>query len=705
MTILLAVLAGISLTSAVRNLAARGATQTALLDARGAPRREQLARHTLDLCVLTASAAVGAIGSWSLFGLFGLGGAPPAASWAAAAAVAAAAAGVVAAHVTRPPSASAASVSAGREPRLPAPVRTGADLALGIAAGVGLWQSTTVGLSTGSGTVVLVAAAPALATVAAAVATGRLISAASRIAEHVARRARRLPVRLAAWELARTPLKHLAPSLLCVAAIVGCGYCSAEHESWDHSVVDQAAFANGADVAVRPAAPLPLGKEASLISMPDVEAATPVETISEGDYSLVAIDARSADAVALRPDLLSAPSTELWPRLLTDPVAPLPGRPRRLRATLSTVSQPAAAIEVTATVEDATGVAYSVPFGDMAGDGAPHTAVAELGDDIAYPLHVVAVMGRLDESKETPGTTLASMTLTSLSGDGGEGGDADATDVTGWERDAMPDGPGPREGFVFTPPTTPGEVPVLATAAYLDQTGAAVGSSGEATVNGATVTTRIVGQLGAFPGTTASLVADTATLGAAVAASPADAPPVTVPTWWLRTASGEAPAGLPADAAVTTIHQTSAAALADPLSAMPQRLLRAGVPLLLVTAALGLIAAMTAAAAGAAHRDTVLAGLGTTRSQLAGLSCLLHTAVAAPAAALGAGLGTVVAALLVPRFVLAPDAGPPQPPAIVRFALPWSAGMALAVIGVVALASFAAAFRRGDPLTRTRAGD
>jgi ABC-type antimicrobial peptide transport system permease subunit len=137
---------------------------------------------------------------------------------------------------------------------------------------------------------------------------------------------------------------------------------------------------------------------------------------------------------------------------------------------------------------------------------------------------------------------------------------------------------------------------------------------------------------------------------------------------------------------------------------VPQRVLEIGAAALLLLALLGLLISLLAAAREATTRDTVLSALGMTWRQRATLACILHIAVTLPAGILGAGLGLLLSRLLVPVFVLSPQATEPQPPPVVLFAAGWPTAAAVVLVGLTALAAFAASARRRDPSATSRLG-
>jgi hypothetical protein len=772
--VLLGLLAGLALAAAVGNLIDRGAAQTALMRSRGAPAAKLAAVHLPDAALLFLAAALGTAAQGPLIGRAllrvppltptggGAGLGLPAADWLAGLCVACVAAGFLLLRAARAAPPAQVAAATGRQSAASGLARAGADLALTGLAAVALIQAANTGLTAtgtdgGSGVVLIVACAPALATAAGAALCGRLVGIAARLSERFAGRARALPSRLAAWELARTPQRHLIAALLSVAAVAGCGYAAAEHTSWERSAHDQAAFQVGADVAVDLGRPQPLAAGAALTRGQGIDASTPVFTsmlygsVPQQGPLVIGVDARTAaQTVDLRPDQADRPIPALWSAITpsAEPGLALPGRPTGL-GVQARLTGKLADPTVTLVVEDATGIAYSVPLGGLPADGAAHTLAAQIaptGSAIAYPLRLIGVSlgyqlpaltpvgadfslaaltardagssaytpvaGALDAVNAwTPGSTFSAA---------GAGGLSPPTAATrriapGLGADTrFSSGQGlaqPAGAFTLTAPVLPGTataavLPGIATAAYLRANQETVGSEVTAEVDQTPVRVQIVAQVTTFPTLTApgdqALIVDLGDLSDLAQLKGDPLAPVSL--WWLHTAHGATPPVLPVAATATNTGQSAASLTGDPLAAVPQRVLTVGAAALVLLALLGLLISLLAAAREAAARDSVLSALGMTRSQRAALGALLHTAVATPAAVLGAGLGFLLARLLVPVFTLSSQAVRPDPPATVLFAAPWSLLAAAAVVACTALAALAVSARRRDPSAASRPG-
>ncbi|MFB9390460.1 FtsX-like permease family protein [Streptomyces coeruleoprunus] len=329
----LALLAGYALLLVARLLTAGRTAETRLLLARGASRRRVASLAALEALLLALPAAVcGPLLAGPLTRLLAERGLPGGAGplldtgptpqvWLTAAAVALACAAAVAT-----PALGAARTAGGRPRTLPAPLRAGADLALLAVAAVAYWQ---LGRRTsGSGTLTadregrlgidpLLVAAPALALLAGAVLTLRLLPPAARLAERRAARGRGLTAPLAGWQLSRRPLRATGPVLLLVLA-VALGMLTIGHgASWDRSQDDQADFRAGAPVRVLGGGTEPFGRGGAYGAIPGVRAAVPAARLDFGlsggrRATVLALDtAMARDELTLRHDLADAPPDRL----------------------------------------------------------------------------------------------------------------------------------------------------------------------------------------------------------------------------------------------------------------------------------------------------------------------------------------------------------------------------------------------------------
>ncbi|HEY2577683.1 MAG TPA: FtsX-like permease family protein [Streptosporangiaceae bacterium] len=431
--LLLLVLVAGALTLASRVLATRRESESALLSARGGSRGQLVALNAAESLLLAAVAVVaGALLGGRLAALLastgplradGLSIAPdtPAAWWAAAA-TALVCVAITLGPALRPLTPEAARVRRGRPAVVAALARAGGDSALVVLAVLTGWQlrhfslagqtpygNSVLASAGGLGVDPVLAVAPALAVAAGTVVLLRLLPPLAKAGDRMAGSGRRLFGTLAVWEISRNPVRKTSVALLVVLGVATGTLALAQHESWQRSANDQAAFTAGADVRVSLPAPLPLARVGTVAHARGVTSAEPVTTVPlpATGSSLIALDARRAAAtVLLRPDLSKLPPATLW-RLLrpassaspASPAAPagiaLPGRPARLEisASLGPARARIAPTMVSLSVQDGSGAVYQIPAGPLPADGRGHDLVATLAPSrqALYPLRLLAI--------------------------------------------------------------------------------------------------------------------------------------------------------------------------------------------------------------------------------------------------------------------------------------------------------------------------
>ncbi|HEU5421023.1 MAG TPA: FtsX-like permease family protein [Streptosporangiaceae bacterium] len=432
--LILLVIAGATITVAVRLLVAAREGEMALLAARGAARRQLAARGLADALALAIPAAVAGpfLAGWLLALLtrtgplarsrLSLPPGQPAAAWLTAVVVAAGCAVIISLPwLRRPPSAVLRRVQAGRQRAIGAAVTAGADLALLVLAAAATWQlahfsaPVTTGLDGRLGADPILVAAPVLAIGAGSLVTLRLLPLAARLADRAASRSRGLTGAVAAWQLSRRPLRHPGPALLAMFAVATAVVALAMNGSWRSSATAQAAFRVGADTAVSlPASsPLPVGQVAAVTRARGVRASTPTVQAQASTPQGVIADVLAISGPAASGALaLDTAQTGLSPGRLTaalarlrpagpPPGTPVPGRPARLLVTARlrvarsalprhrsgpAIAAPALSVQLT----DAAGVAYQVTAGTLPADGRRHQLTAEIAPGLRadYPLRL-----------------------------------------------------------------------------------------------------------------------------------------------------------------------------------------------------------------------------------------------------------------------------------------------------------------------------
>jgi len=772
--LLLLVLVAGALTLASRVLAARREPESALLSARGGSRGQLVALNAAESLLLAAVAVVaGALLGGRLAALLASTGPlradglrinpDTAAAWWAATATALVCVAITLGPALRPLSPEVARARRGRPAVVAALARAGGDCALVVLAVLTGWQLrrySVLASSGGLGVDPVLAVAPALAVAAGTVVLLRLLPPLAKAGDRMAGNGRRLFGTLAVWEISRNPVRKTSVALLVVLGVATGTLALAQHESWQRSASDQAAFATGADVRVNLPSPLPLSRAGAIAHTSGVTSAEPVSVaaLPATGSSLIVLDSRRAAAtVLLRPDLSKLPPATLWRQLspAAQPGIALPGSPARLRisASLGPASSHIAPATVSLSIQDGSGVVYQVPAGTLAADGHGHDLVATLapGGQASYPLRLLAISVGYQVPLTNPHGD-ATFTVTSAAGSPARAGGfaapfATGTALRGWRTavsavlppNLYPSGASPSSGawaagpagaqrLTFGPGygevTLPGAkvpepvqatvlltaagrttpvIPAIATQSYLDVSQATVGGVVRIPVNGVTIPMRIVASVAGFPtaGPGGALIADQATVQGILAAQAA--PPLGVPQWWLATPAPGVSPGLPAGATVTSRARLAAALLADPLSVVPQQALLALAFAAALLAAAGFAVSVIADAAAGSARAALLSALGMSAAQQARLNCARELMLSVPAAAVGLLLGGLVARLLIPAVTLTTSATRPFPPVIVEFGWARAAVIAAVVAAVPAMVAAVSAARRPDPAARLRA--
>lgn len=754
-TLLLLLPAAGALALAARLLARHRDEESALFSARGAA-RWQLARPALAEAVLigAVAAVAGAFAGARLAGLLAdtglLRGAGlrlsgmPAEVWWSVLPVLVLCVVIMLWSALRPAAPGVARARRGRQAALATAAETGGDIALLALAALAVWQlrdysAVAPSASGGTGIDPVLAIAPALALAGISLIPLRLLPVLVRGLNRVTTSSKRLGAALASWEISRHPVRQAGPVLLAVLAVATGTLALAQYQSWRQSAQDQAAFATGADVRVDTPAQVPLGKVTAVSRAPGVTAATPLTSVPSGSGgNLLVLDARTAPAtVLLRPDLSPGPAAALWRQITPSPPeagVALPGRPARLEITASLLprsaggrrsgsaggqrsgsagGQPGEA-SASVSVQDASGVIYSVPAGTLPADGGDHGLIAVLSAtrQADYPLRLLGLSltylmphgAPAPAGKPGPaGTGPAGLAITGIAVAPAATGAFAAPFANGgalaaWRSAA------PSPGLVtLTAPVPAGAVPAIATRAFLSTGHIGVGAVISVPVGAASVPVRIVAEVAGFPTVTApggALVADQAAMQDALI-SRSD-PPLPVTSWWLRTVTGAAPTGMPSGSTVTDRAGQASALLGDSLSATPQQAGLAVAAAVALLAVAGFSVSVAASLRGRRTQSALLTAFGVTRSAQAGQLCLEELMLSLPAAAVGLLVGIGLAHLLIPAVTLTPAATAPVPPVLVEVPLGWVAWLAVAVTVAPVLAAAVTVARRPDPAAQLR---
>jgi len=416
-------------------LAAQREAETFLFAHRGRARRQALLANLAEAAVLGAVGLLAAAPAGiALAGFLTTGASPAAAAvaggaispfsrpaWLAAAAVAALGAAVLVAATSRGQHRDPRRPSGLRAPRLAGPARAGADLLVLALAALGFWQLHSlplVGTGTGSGTGAasgtgtgaafrvnpLAAITPALALLAAALLSLRLLPLAGVLGDRLAARRRGVAGALTAWQVSRRPAQQSGPALLLVLAAATGAFGLCVHATWLRSATDQSANLAGAQVRLTLYGPPSAADatDAAIAQDHAVRAATTaVRTTAYDGAAVLAVESASAaDTVLLRPDQYSQSPATLW-AALRNGVVQLPalhGRPARLSLTLtltggepSTGARALANATVSLTLEEGNHEFVDTTPEPFAADGRAHTVVFPLGRQTTYPLRIAGL--------------------------------------------------------------------------------------------------------------------------------------------------------------------------------------------------------------------------------------------------------------------------------------------------------------------------
>ncbi|MFJ5560385.1 FtsX-like permease family protein [Streptomyces sp. NPDC093250] len=659
------------------------------------------------------------------------------------------------------------SFRAGRATPLPGVVRAGADVGLLVVAGVAYWQlsrrpSGAVGEDLGVDPLLVVA--PALALLAGTVLTLRLLPPLARLAERRAAAGRGLPGALAGWQFGRRPMRSAGPVLLLVLAVALGMLAIGQGSSWERSQDDQADFRAGARLRVLGGGESAFGRTQVYAAVPGVRRAAPaVRTslpLSAGRTATVlALDtAHAADTMLMRPDLASVPVRAMVAGLLPKGASAgvrVPAGTGRLALTARMRgADPESAVDVSATVEDSSGVPYTLGLGSLRTDGRPHTLTLDLTEAAEAPPGELTVTGlRLDllqpvGESERHRLTLASLTATDTGGreralplpsqwklsaraDGpvsfpGEetgpirprtvpGDPATITYGTGYVPTEMAWQPSPLTIGLRVPQRAVSEVAAVATDRYLESTGARTGQRLDVRIDGATVPVRIVRSVRELPSTPTAgkadggaLLVDLRAVNRVLPESRDESLPPN--EWWLATGPGGTERVAAAlrdrpevDPSRVVVRDEIAEALRDdPFGAGPGTAFGAAA---LAAAALTAVGFAVSAAGSLRERSAefaVLRALGTSRRRLARVVLVEHGVLVGLALTVGVLLGAVLARAVIPLVMLTAEATRPVPEVLVELPVLRVAALLAAVAAVPLLITAVLALRRADPVTSLR---
>jgi hypothetical protein len=733
-------LAAASVALAARLVAGQREGETALLSARGMARRQQAGRAAAEAGLTVVPAVAGGVGGSLLAGQafpFAQRSAQvPLLVLAAAAAITIGATLIMLWPVLGARDPMTAGIRRGRQAALAATAHAGADLALIVLAALAIWQlrlythAPPPGAQAGPASYSVLVVAPALGLAGAALVPLRALPLLAGALDRLSARTRRLGAALAGWQLSRRPIRQSGPALLVILAVAISTLALAEHLSWHQSAVDQADFTVGTAERVDLAAPLPLSDENAIATARGVGAAMPVAIDTQpSGAQVLAVGRQAAAVVLLRSDLAAEPAARLWRSIIPPGPLPglaLPGRPARLEISALLGGGAARAVgrmSATLSIQDADGIMYSVPAGQLTSGHDRLVAVLSptrraiyplrlLGVSLTYTLPLASVPGRLT-------LAVTGLAVSPAATGAFPPGFASGNALRQWRPAVSVPAAYVGAGVSLTRPTvsstgsaslslTPGKgslttqhygvlgipaqltltapipekyIPAIATQAFLTTNFKTVGRIVGIAAGGATgLPVRIVAAVSAFP------TAGGGTQG------------------WLSPA-GSGPPRLPAGAVPVSAARVAAALMAQPLSRVQQSALLA---IALAAAILAAIGFSVSVAAGQQERRTqnaLLAALGVSRAERTRQLCLEQLILSAPAAAAGLVLGAGLSWLLVPTVTRTSLGLPPFPPVQVHIPFLACAGLALAVIAIPVLAAVATAAYQPDPAAQLRAAE
>ncbi|MFF8370802.1 FtsX-like permease family protein [Streptomyces lydicus] len=262
---------------------------------------------------------------------------------------------------------------------------------------------------------------------------------------------------------------------------------------------------------------------------------------------------------------------------------------------------------------------------------------------------------------------------------------------------------------------TPRPLAVVATDAFLRDSGAKVGAVIDVPVNGQQLKARIVRAVRALPGPAdggagagGGLLVDFRAVNEALAER--GAAPLTATEWWLSPEPGAVAKVVGAlrsrpdtDPGQVLVRDEIARQLHDdPLGLGPRSALTAAAAVAVALAAVGFAVSAAGSVRERAREFAVLRALGAPRRQLARMIAAEQGVLIALALAVGAALGTVLTRAVVPLIVLTGEAGRPVPPVLVELPAGQVAALLAAVAAVPLLVVAGIGLRRGDPVAALR---
>jgi len=606
--------------------------------------------------------------------------------------------------------------------RGPQVARTGIDIALLVVAVLAYLQlrlyESPVDSSTSLGVDPILVAGPAIALLAGAFASMRLLGPVARLINLAGSRSNGIVLPLVSWEIGRRSQRSAAAVLLLSLSLAVGTFSISFLSTWQQSQVDQAELAVGAPVRALDepgdAAASPVLRTSGRLGGDDTAGSAPgsaaqVLGLAAGARDLLdrgrlaelggATIASELDAAVVPSSGLDLTSTEL-----------------AATVRIGTTPHPEATAAVTAILEDGSGVLHAVAWGEVPIDGLEHAVSATVGAEPARLVGVTVTFAAGNGSGQAENIAVA---LTDLGVE--PGGEASAWYLI------TPDGSSrqvstPDDGSLLAEATVPGVsgpqastlalvgwqpaevVPAIIPTAAATTQKLEIGDRLTLVVNGSPVRIEVAGTTEVVPGSatftrvrsgdvgvTPAVVVDHTLLQRALAASGETGD--FVDEWWVDAAPGTGGAFVAShDDAV------SSEALALALQESP---LRVATPVTLWTAiaAGGLLAAIgflmhtTMSLRSRRLELAQLGAIGVARGRLRLLVTAEALVVGALGAVFGAAIGVLLALLIGPLVAASPTGEPPVPAVVV--ALPWGQFLLLDLCVALVLAAVVSGVARG----------
>ncbi|GIE91706.1 FtsX-like permease family protein [Actinoplanes regularis] len=677
--LLIVVLGGYALSLVAVLLAESRKSETALLRARGASRRQLAGIAAIEAFALVLPAAlIGAPAAVSLLRLKYAAVTLDAGVWLVSALVAVGGVLALTAPALRRGGTYVAETT-GRK-RLPMLRRAGLDLVVVALAALSWLQLRQYSAPTGAGGLgidPLLAAAPTLGVLTGAVLAIRLLPPVARLVAARLNRGRARAALLGTWQAGRRA--HAGPMVMLALAVAAATVSWCLAATAQQSRVDQAVQQVGADLRlVEAGGSAPAARAGQLAALPGVRAVLPAWrdyvplTAGADPAELVVLDtAAAAGVVQARDDATGGPPTELLGKLAAA-VGSGPATGTLQHGWISSTGP----VRTTAVFADG----RRVDLGET--DAGEPRAVAAGGPGL---------LGFLVESA-SPAPVRWRIT--------GQTGEWRADGQTGISVNAAADGYFEVTGrLAVTGKEPPPPVPVVLTGAAR----AALGDITSLTVGGHSIQVKVVATVDRVPGTTgaAAILADRTALDSRLFWDLAVLHETS--EWWI---SGN-PSGLADLTGLRVLDRRELASGGDPFGAAARFALFGAALGAMLLAVAGIAAD---ARATARHRSVELAVLHTLGAgpRLLARSLMVEQALLAGLGALaGLGVGLLVAAAMAPLLVLTPAAGRPVPEALLEILWGRTVGSA-ALLVVVALgvsAITAVSATRRLPAARLRLGE